>query len=441
MDAPENSRATPDLLAALTPAQREAAEHIDGPLLILAGPGSGKTRVVTHRVANLLQHGIPPYQILALTFTNKAAGEMRQRIETLTNQRGVWVGTFHSFCARLLRRYAPMVGLQENYSIYDTDDSRRVLKAVLAESALEITHTTPEAIAQAISWAKNRLIMPDQYTPRHGNPTGAIVQHLYPEYQQRLIAANAVDFDDLLLHVATLLRDNPELRRYLDDRYRYILVDEYQDTNVAQYAIVRALSIDHSNLAVTGDPDQSIYGWRGANLSNILDFEKDFDDVRVVRLEQNFRSTPNILRVADQLISYNERRKPKKLYTENAEGTPVRLVVYPTGRDEADAIAARIAEEIDSGRRKAGDFAVFYRINALSRSLEHAMRSLGIPYQIVNGLEFYQRKEIKDVLAYLQLLNNPRNDFALLRIINTPTRGIGKKSVERLMNHSREARL
>lgn len=429
------------MLSSLTPAQREAAAHLDGPLLILAGPGSGKTRVVTHRVANLILHGVSPGQILALTFTNKAADEMRQRVERLTQRRGVWMGTFHSFCARLLRRYAPLVGLQENYSIYDADDSRRVLKQVLGESEVSVTHTSPEAIASAISWSKNSLVTADQYVPRAGSAVGAVVARVYPEYQQRLIASNACDFDDLLLHVATLLREQNELRAQLDARYRFILVDEYQDTNLAQYAIVRALSIDHPNLAVTGDPDQSIYGWRGANLSNILEFEKDFTQVKVVRLEQNFRSTPNILRVADHLISFNVRRKPKKLFTDNPPGTPVRLVVYPTGQDEADGIAQRIAEEIRAGRRAPRDCAVFYRINALSRSVEHALRLQGIPYQIVNGLEFYQRKEIKDVLAYLHLLNNPQNDLALLRIINTPARGIGKTTVERLTNYARRQRL
>ncbi len=430
-----------DLLASLTPAQREAAAHLDGPLLILAGPGSGKTRVVTHRVANLLLHGVPPSQILALTFTNKAADEMRQRVERLTQRGGVWMGTFHAFCARLLRRYAPLVGLHENYSIYDADDSRRVLKQVLGESEFAVTHTSPEAIANAISWAKNSLVTADQYLPRANSTVGAVVARIYPEYQQRLIASNACDFDDLLLHVATLLREQDELRAQLDARYRFILVDEYQDTNLAQYAIVRALSIDHPNLAVTGDPDQSIYGWRGANLSNILEFEKDFTQVKVVRLEQNFRSTPNILRVADHLISFNVRRKPKKLFTDNPPGTSVRLVVWPTGQDEADGIGQRISEEIRAGRCRPRDCAVFYRINALSRSVEHALRLQGIPYQIVNGLEFYQRKEIKDVLAYLHLLNNPQNDLALLRIINTPARGIGKTTVERLTNYARRQRL
>jgi DNA helicase II / ATP-dependent DNA helicase PcrA len=441
MDALPHIPNTFDLLAGLTPVQREAAAHLDGPLLILAGPGSGKTRVVTHRVANLLLHGVAPSQILALTFTNKAADEMRQRVEQLTQGRGVWMGTFHSFCARLLRRYAPLVGLHENYTIYDADDSRRVLKEVLGQSEIELTHTSPESIASAISWAKNSLVTAEQYVPRANSTIGTIVARIYPEYQRRLIASNACDFDDLLLHVATLLREQNDLRAQLDARFRYILVDEYQDTNLAQYAIVRALSIDYPNLAVTGDPDQSIYGWRGANLSNILDFEKDFTQVKVVRLEQNFRSTPNILRVADHLISFNVRRKPKKLFTDNPAGAPVRLTVYPTGQDEADGIAGQMAAEIRAGRRTPRDFAVFYRINALSRLVEHALRLEGIPYQIVNGVEFYQRKEIKDVLAYLHLVNNPQNDLALLRIINTPTRGIGAKTIERLQEHARRHRL
>ncbi len=430
-----------DVFASLTPAQREAVTHQDGPLLILAGPGSGKTRVVTHRIANLLRHGIPPHEILALTFTNKAADEMRQRVQMLTGGQAVWMGTFHAFCARLLRRYASLVGLQENFSIYDTDDSRRVLKQALIECDLQLTHTSPASIANAISWAKNNLIRPDEYVPRRQNATGVVTQRIYPLYQLLLLEANAADFDDLLLHAASLLRENAELRAELDQRYRYILVDEYQDTNLAQYAIVRALSIDYPNLAVTGDPDQSIYGWRGADLNNILDFERDLGNVRVVRLEENFRSTPNILRVADHLISFNVKRKVKKLYTSRPEGSPVRLVVYPTGQEEAVSIAMRIADEIRMGNRRPSDFAVFYRTNALSRQLEHAFRSSGVAYQIVNGLEFYQRREIKDLLAYLHLLNNPRNNFAFLRIVNVPPRGIGKVTIERLTKHARQRHL
>jgi DNA helicase-2/ATP-dependent DNA helicase PcrA len=425
----------------LTPAQREAVEHIDGPLLILAGPGSGKTRVVTHRVANLLRHGVNARGILALTFTNKAADEMRARVGQLAPGEPVWTSTFHRFCARLLRQYSAHVGLNENYTIYDTSDSRQVLKRSLDELRVDTTHYTPERLAAGISWAKNNLITAEQYQPRAGHPLGSIVAKVYPAYQARLLASNAVDFDDLLLHVATMLRDSPEVRAHLDERYRYIMVDEYQDTNLAQYTIVRALSIDHPNLAVTGDPDQSIYGWRGANLKNILDFEHDFPAVRVVKLERNYRSTKNILRVADELIAHNVRRKAKALYTENAAGSPVQLNVYADQQTEAEAIAARIAREIREKRRRPRDFAIFYRMNALSRALEFALRDQGVPYQMVKGLEFYQRKEIKDVLGYLQLLNNPRDDVALLRVINVPPRGIGRASLTRLAEHAGRYRL
>src|SRR3954447_23287231 len=427
----------PDVFESLTPAQLAAVTHVDGALLILAGPGSGKTRVVTQRVAHLLQQGIAGKNILALTFTNKAADEMKARLARLVPLPTVWMGTFHRFCARLLRMYGEPVGLAENYSIYDMDDSRRMMAEAIIDEGIDLTHATPEAISHAISWAKNSLMGPDEYVPRRGHHLGGIVQRVYPAYQRRLLQANAVDFDDLLLHVARLLKENEDVRARLDERYRYILVDEYQDTNLAQYAIVRALSIDHPNLAVTGDPDQSIYGWRGANLSNILEFEKDFPSVKVVRLEQNYRSTKAILRIADQLITHNVRRKKKRLFTENPEGASVRLTAYPTQRDEADDIAERIATAIRNGNRRPRDFAVFYRTNALSRQLEHSLREHVVPYQIVNGLDFYQRKEIKDVLAYLHLLNNPRSDVALLRIINTPTRGIGKATIDRLRDSAR----
>ncbi|MCR4412832.1 MAG: UvrD-helicase domain-containing protein, partial [Thermoguttaceae bacterium] len=314
------------LLDGLNPAQREAVQHIEGPLLILAGPGSGKTRVVTHRIAYLIDQGVPGHQILALTFTNKAAEEMRARVAQLVPGQEIWVGTYHRFCARLLRKYASMAGIHENYTIYDADDSARALRQVLGRLGLLDSHFTPEAVAAAISWAKNRLIGPDEYTPRVGHPLSAVICRAYPAYQAHLAQSNAADFDDLLLHVGRLLRGNPELRQSLDDRYRFVLVDEYQDTNLAQYAIARALSIDYPNLAVTGDPDQSIYGWRGADLNNILEFEKDYPSVKVVRLEQNYRSTKRILRVASHLIAHNVRRKPKDLHTENAEGAPVRLV-------------------------------------------------------------------------------------------------------------------
>jgi len=424
------------LLEGLTPAQRDAVQHVEGPLLILAGPGSGKTRVVTHRIAHLLEQGVPARQILALTFTNKAAQEMQSRVEQLAPGEAVWIGTYHRFCARLLRQHARLVGLQENFTVYDADDSARTLRRVISGMNLDLAHCTPAAIGAAISWAKNRLVTADAYEPRPGHPLGTIVRKVYPAYQAQLARSNAVDFDDLLVHVANLLRNSPETRQSLDERYRFVLIDEYQDTNFAQYTIARALSVDYPNLAVTGDPDQSIYGWRGANLNNILEFEKDFPDVRVIRLERNYRSTKRILRVASQLISHNIKRKDKNLYTENGEGSPVRLVTYETQRDEAQAIAARIAAELRSGRRRPRDYAIFYRINALSRAFELALRDEGVPYQLVQGLEFFQRKEIKDLLAYLQLVNNPYDDNALLRIINTPPRGIGKTTIERLAEHA-----
>ncbi len=419
-------------LQTLTPAQREAATHIDGPLLILAGPGSGKTRVVSHRIAYLLRQGIPAEQILALTFTNKAADELRSRVDTLMPGERVWTSTFHRLCAKLLRRYAQHVGLDANFTIYDSGDSLRALKRVMIRNSERWERVTPDQVAKAISWAKNNLIRAEEYTPKSGNPLGAITAEIYPDYQAELAAANAVDFDDLLLHIATTLKDNTEIRKELDASYRYVMVDEYQDTNLAQYAIVRALCIDYPNLAVTGDPDQSIYGWRGANIKNILEFEQDYPKVRVVRLEQNYRSTQKILSVADALIQRNVRRKQKSLYTVNQPGQPVRYVVYNDERDEAESIVARIAGLVREGHRRPRDFAIFYRVNALSRAFEHALRDQGVPYQIVNGVEFYQRKEIKDVLGYLSLLNNPRDNEAFLRVVNTPARGIGKTTLARL---------
>ena len=424
------------LLESLNPAQCTAVQHVEGPLQVLAGPGSGKTRVVTHRIAHLLREGVPAAQILALTFTNKAAEEMQARVEKLAPGEKVWVSTFHRFGARLLRQYAQYVGLTPNYTIYDTSDAKQTLARVIEAGEFKTMHYTPERIGHAISAAKNKLITADKYEPRVGSPLSRIVAEVYPAYQQRLLASSAVDFDDLLLHIAQLLYQNPEIRTTLDERFRFILVDEYQDTNHVQYVMLRALSVDYPNLAVTGDPDQSIYGWRGADISNILQFESDYPNVKVVRLEQNYRSTKRILRIADQLISHNLRRKHKALFTDNDEGSAVRLVEYATQDDEASSIATQIATAISAGQRKASDFAIFYRVNALSRGLERALREVSVPYQMIRGQEFYQRKEIKDVLAYCQLINNPRDDQAVLRTINTPARGIGRKTVERLAEHA-----
>lgn len=424
------------LLDDLNQPQREAVLHVDGPLLILAGPGSGKTRVVTHRIAHLLEQGITARQILALTFTNKAAAEMRNRVQALVPGQGVWVSTFHRFGARILREYGEYVGLAPNFTIYDTSDSKQVLKRVIEAEKVHTMHYSVDRIAGAISAAKNKLITPDVFEPRRSSPLSEIVARVYPAYQKRMLQSAAADFDDLLMHVASLLYNNPEIRRQLDDRFRYVLVDEYQDTNKAQYVILKALSHDHPNLAATGDPDQSIYGWRGADITNILEFEHDFPEVKVVRLEQNYRSTKRILRVADELIAHNTRRKKKSLFTDNDEGQQVRLVAYADQDTEAADIAEQIRTAIERGERRASDFAVFYRVNALSRSVERALRKAGVPYQMVRGQEFYGRKEIKDILAYCQLANNPHDDVAFERSVNSPTRGIGKKSIDRLNEHA-----
>ena len=429
------------LLDRLNGPQKAAASHVKGALLVLAGPGSGKTRVMTHRIAHMIGQGVPAWEIVALTFTNKAADEMKRRLAMLVPGQKVWAGTFHKFCATLLRRYASLVGLKENFSIYDRDDQRKALKQAIEEAEVELFQYTPDEIANKISWAKNQLISPEEYTARPGDPLGSLVERTYEAYQRRLLEANAVDFDDLLYHVARLIRDHEDLRRALDQRFKYILVDEYQDTNLVQYMIVRGLSIDHPNLAVTGDPDQSIYGWRGASLNNIMEFEQDYPDVEVVRLEQNYRSTHAILSVADQLIRNNAYRKHKELFTENQGGTAVKLVHYSDHRDEADRIADQILDAVQEGRRQARDFAIFYRVNALSRTLEQALRRRGLPYQIVNGLEFYQRREVKDILAYLLLLNNPQDDIAFERIINVPARKIGKTTVGHLRRHARQYRM
>ena len=423
------------MLNSLTEPQRTAATTITGPLLILAGPGSGKTRVVTHRTAYMVEQGVNPRRILTLTFTNKAADEMQARLNHLVADSSVWTSTFHKFCSRTLREYGSYAGLEENFTIYDTTDSKKALKQAIEEHNIDLFKYAESQILTKISDLKNQLITYEDFEPRPGAPLDAIVQKLYPLYQKRLIRSNAVDFDDLLLHVAKLLSGNPDVREDLDARYEYISVDEYQDTNYAQYMILKMLSVNHRNLAVTGDPDQSIYGWRGANIRNILDFEKDFPETKVVKLEQNYRSTPQILQVADQLISYNTQRKEKQLFTDNQGGLPVRLVAYPNQIEEANKIADQIHERIRKGTNPK-DIAVFYRTNALSRTIEHSLRTLSIPYQIVKGHEFYQRKEVKDILAYLHLINNPRNDVAFERIINVPTRKIGKVTIDRLKDYA-----
>jgi DNA helicase-2/ATP-dependent DNA helicase PcrA len=429
------------ILERLSEAQREAVTHVEGPLLILAGPGSGKTRVVTHRIAYLLARGVSDAEILALTFTNKAADEMRNRLAQLAPGNRVWLGTFHRFCAQQLRRHAPLVGLKENFSILDARESQRVVQEVVEKLQLQHALISPESIGRAISNAKGEAITHHAYQAARFDPASQILVQVYPEYARRLLAANAADFDDLLMHFVTILRENPELRAEYDRRYRFIMVDEYQDTNLTQYSIARALSIDHPNLAVTGDPDQSIYGWRGADLNNILEFEHDFPRVRVVRLERNYRSTRSIVDAAQALIERNRRRKAKTHYSEKEQGPPVRVVQYPDGQTEARSIAGSIRDQITNGGCAASDFAVLYRVNSLSRVLENAFREYGLAFQIVKGVEFYSRQEVRDIISYLQLLNNPANDVALKRIINTPARGIGATTVKHLEDFAEQAQL
>lgn len=424
-----------ELLKELNESQRTAVTHVDGPLLILAGPGSGKTRVVTHRIAYLIDRGVDPRSMVALTFTNKAADEMRSRIERLVGQQTIWLGTFHGFCVRLLRRYARMVGLPENFSIYDVDDAQAALKSAVQAAKFELTHISLNSLANRISYFKNRLVTPEILEAEALSSEEHAVAQVYPYYQNELLRNGAVDFDDILMHTATLLRSNPELRSEWDRRLRYVMVDEYQDTNLAQYVIVRHLCVDYPNLAATGDPDQSIYGWRGANAQNVTYLERDYPDLKIVRLENNYRSTPEILSVADYLIQHNEYRKSKNLLPTRESGRPVCLTVYPTARDEAEDIAEQMLVLTDGGANY-GDFAVLYRTNAQSRLFEHALMRRQIPFQLIGGFRFYLRKEIKDLVAYLLLVHNPDDNVALQRAINSPSRGIGKQTLDKIAAHA-----
>ncbi len=433
--ATENSA----ILDNLNVAQRKAVTHVEGPLLTLAGPGSGKTRVVTHRIAHLLEQGISPYSILALTFTNKAAQEMKGRLRNLCGDEPVWLGTFHGYCARFLRRYGRMVGISENFSIFDADDAKRAMQHAIAAAEVSLTHLNIGDIAKGVSGLKNRVVTPEMMQGEHQSSSDKVLAKVYPAYQKFLLQNNAVDFDDLLMHTASILRSNPDLRSELDFKHRYILVDEYQDTNLAQYLIVRSLSVEYPNLNVTGDPDQSIYGWRGADISNILNFERDYPNVVTVRLEQNYRSTPEVLSIADALISCNTRRKAKQLIPTRESGVPVKLYSYASARDEADNIADQIVAAVLAKTAKPKDFAILYRTNAHSRLLEAALLRRRLNYQLIGGFRFYHREEIKDLLAYLRLVHNPTDDISFERIVNVPTRGLGDKSLSKVteLAHSR----
>lgn len=420
----------------LTDSQRRAVELTNGPILVLAGPGSGKTRVITRRIARIIEAGVDPSRILAITFTNKAAGEMAERVSRLLPGTRVWITTFHRFGARLLRSRAGVVGLKPNFTILDQADQRRVVRDVIKQLNYDTISYSPERIADRISRAKQDLMTAEAFCQareaRIGDLVDSVVTRVYPEYQRHLRASNSVDFDDLLLYVVQILAENPEIRRELDERFRYVLVDEYQDTNLAQYRIIAGLSRDFPNLCVTGDPDQSIYGWRGARIENILRFEADYPKAAVIRLEENFRSTQSILSAADRLIAHNVKRKAKIMRTANAEGAPVQILKFEDARAEAEGIARGIRTGVESGAMRWSDVAVFYRINALSRELETALTRYRIGYQVAAGFAYYERAEIKDVLAYLRLLVNPQDRAAFLRVANVPTRGIGEKSLNRL---------
>ncbi|MGD1277643.1 MAG: UvrD-helicase domain-containing protein [Tepidisphaeraceae bacterium] len=432
---------TEDLLRDLTEPQRRAVTHGEGPLLIIAAAGSGKTRVITRRVAYLLSIGVPPESILAITFTNKAAGEMKQRISAISPQPlrdwgrldQPWpiICTFHSLCLRILRHYVERIGLPTHFTVYDTADQTRLIKEAIKSLELSATHFTPATVHGTISNAKNRLIDAAAYAQQAHDFYGRIVAKVFTKYQQLLQANQALDFDDLLLRATQALRDHPPILQELQERFAYILIDEYQDTNHAQYVLAHALALRHRNLCVVGDPDQSIYAWRGADVGNILDFEKDYPDATVIRLEQNYRSTKIILAIADKLISHNQRRKDKRLWTQNAVGQKAKVLLCQDERDEARAVTAEFQELARLGVPWS-KMAVFYRLNALSRVMEDALRRAGVPYQIARGVEFYNRKEIKDVLAYLRVVANPADEVSLARILNVPTRGIGNTSVKLL---------
>jgi len=427
----------------LNPMQKKAVLQQDGPVLILAGAGSGKTGALTSRVAALLENGVRPWSILAITFTNKAAKEMRDRITALVNDesaKDVWVSTFHSACVRILRREAVKIGFDRNFSIYDPDDCARVMKDVFSKLNLNLadkTFTIKGALAE-IGRTKDEMISPSDFLKkRDGGERDEKLSLVYREYQSRLRQNNALDFDDIIFYTVRLFEQNHEVLEYYQEKFKYIMVDEYQDTNTGQYELVKLLAGKYKNLCVVGDDDQSIYGWRGANIRNILDFEKDFPDAVVIKLEQNYRSTQTILDAANNVIKNNSERKDKALWTENEKGGIIKAYCADNEYDEGRFIAKTIDEAIENGREYK-DFAILYRTNAQSRALEEQLIRKEIPYRLCGGIRFYDRKEIRDIHSYLKILSNPNDDVAVKRIINTPKRGIGDTSVEKLNQYAAE---
>src|SRR5215216_1529209 len=422
-------------LADLNPAQREAVLATEGPVLVVAGAGSGKTRVLTHRIAHLVSAcGVKPQEILAITFTNKAAGEMRERLEGILGDVAprMWVMTFHAACGRILRREAPRLGYRSNFTIYDQADQVRLAKQCLEELERDPKRFVPRGIHAQISMAKNQLIGPEEYKARVASFYDQTVADAYALYQRRLHASNAVDFDDLLMLTVEVLQHFPEALARWQKAFRYVLVDEYQDTNHAQYRLLQLLAGKHRNLCVVGDPDQSIYAFRGADIRNILEFERDFPDARTVALGQNYPSANRILRAANGVIAYNRERKEKQLFSELGEGQPVEVIEVEDEHAEARFVAARIAALVEEGFSN-DEIAVFYRTNAQSRVLEDVLVRQGVAYQVIGGPRFYERAEIKDLIAYLQVLDNPADAVSLMRIANRPRRGIGDSSIARLV--------
>ena len=433
-----------DLMQGLNEPQQRAVACLQGPLLIVAGAGSGKTRVLTFRIANLLEHGVPPYRILAITFTNKAAREMRERVDALIGDaaQDVWLSTFHSFCARFLRMELEHYGrYAKNFVIYDAADSKGLIRECLKELNIDEKHTAPGAVQAHISDAKNRLLDVAAFTAQATDFFAEQVAKIYALYQSKLQENNALDFDDLLMLTVELLTKNEELRTKYQKKFKYILVDEYQDTNGAQYAITKLFAAEHRNICVVGDADQSIYGWRGADMRNIMNFEQDYPEATVILLEQNYRSTKNILAAANAVIENNLTRKKKELWTDNPTGDRITIYEGATEKNEASYIVREVERLHTMFHVKYGDIAVLYRTNAQSRNIEEAFYATGVPYAMVGSVRFYDRREIKDIIAYLRVIYNPRDTLSLLRIINVPRRGLGPTFIARMMETAEEYRI
>lgn len=429
---------THDILKDLNPEQRKAAETLYGPILILAGAGSGKTKTLTHRIAYMLQKGIKPENILSVTFTNKAAAEMKERVRKLLGAKATMpmMGTFHSICLRILRIEIERLGYDKNFVIYDTQDQKSLMKKVCVKLRIDTKKTNPTLFLYLISGAKNELLTPKEYAARVNEYNEEMAAKVYVEYQKQLQEANALDFDDLIMMTVQIFQQNPEVLKKYQDRFTYLMVDEYQDTNKSQYTLIKLLADAKRNICVVGDDWQAIYSFRGADLQNILDFEKDYPDAKIFKLERNYRSTQKILDAAQSVISGNPRQKKKKLWTDQLGGEDVHIFELQDERDEAAFVARSIREKVFTKNQSYSDFAVLYRTNAQSRAVEEACLEYNIPYRVVGGIRFYDRAEIKDVLSYLSILKNPKDLVSFERVINTPSRGIGKATVDRVMEFS-----